>query len=157
MRFTPVVLTNLEGSFHHLKQPLIDAPAAQRDPAVIETVSAMLLDIEKRGLDAVRDYAARLDKWTKPDFELSTAAIASSGDRLPADLRAAIEVGSERTKTFASAQRNHLKDFEMEILPGLVAGSRYIPISRVGAYLPAGRFPLTASAFMTVGVAKLRA
>lgn len=155
MRFTPVVLKNLEGSFFHLKQPLIDAPAAQRDPAVIETVSAMLLDIEKRGLDAVRDYAARLDNWKKPEFELSSAAIASSGDRLPADLRSAIEIGSERTKTFASAQRNHLKDFEMEILPGLVAGSRYIPISRVGAYLPAGRFPLTASAFMTVGVAKV--
>ena len=155
MRFTPIVLTNLEGSFHHLKQPLIDAPAAQRDPAVIATVTSMLLDIEKRGLDAVRDYAARLDNWNKPQFELSAAMIASSGDRLPVDLRAAIELGSERTKTFASAQRNQLKDFEMEILPGLVAGSKYIPISRVGAYLPAGRFPLTASAFMTVGVAKV--
>lgn len=155
MRFTPIVLTNLEGSFHHLKQPLIDAPAAQRDPAVIATVTSMLLDIEKRGLDAVRDYAARLDNWNKPQFELSAAMIASSGDRLPVDLRAAIELGSERTKIFASAQRNQLKDFEMEILPGLVAGSKYIPISRVGAYLPAGRFPLTASAFMTVGVAKV--
>ncbi len=79
----------------------------------------------------------------------------SSGDRLPPALREAIELGSVRTRAFAAAQREHLVDFEVELVPGLVTGQRYVPVARVGAYLPAGRFPLTASAFMTVGVAKV--
>ncbi|MFT4229928.1 MAG: histidinol dehydrogenase [Microbacterium sp.] len=154
MRYSSPVLQSLDGSFHHLKTPLIDAPAAQRDPAVIQTVSEMLLDIQSRGIDAVLDYARKLDRYEGGDIELTAQQIASSGDRLPAELRAAIELGSERTQAFARAQREHLKDFETELVPGLVTGARYIPVSRVGAYLPAGRFPLTASAFMTVGVAK---
>lgn len=154
MQFTPALLERLNGSFHHLKTPLIDAPAAQRDPAVIETVSAMLSDIQGRGLDAVLDYARSLDRYAGGDIELSKEQITTSGDRLAPDLRAAIELGSERTRAFAAEQRSHLTDFETELLPGLVTGARYVPVSRVGAYLPAGRFPLTASAFMTVGVAK---
>lgn len=154
MRFTPALLERLDGSFSHLKTPLIDAPAAQRDPAVIETVSAMLSDIGRRGMDAVLDYARRLDRYEGGDIELTPAQIASSGDRLAPDLRAAIELGSERTKAFAAEQRDRLRDFETELVPGLATGVRYVPVSRVGAYLPAGRFPLTASAFMTVGVAK---
>ncbi|WP_285136872.1 histidinol dehydrogenase [Microbacterium sp. lyk4-40-TSB-66] len=154
MQFTPALLERLDGSFHHLKTPLVDAPAAQRDPAVIETVSKMLGDIQRRGLDAVLDYARSLDRYTGGDIELTSAQIASSGDRLAPDLRAAIELGSERTKAFAAEQRGRLHDFETELVPGLTTGVRYVPVSRVGAYLPAGRFPLTASAFMTVGVAK---
>jgi sulfopropanediol 3-dehydrogenase len=154
MRYTPAVLASLDGSYRHLKTPAVDAPAAQRDPAVIATVSEMLLDIEKRGMDAVLDYASRLDNFSGTDIELSSRAIASSGDRLPAALRSAIELGSARTQAFAAEQRRHLSDFSTELVPGLVTGVKYIPVSRVGAYLPAGRFPLTASAFMTVGVAK---
>ncbi len=154
MRFTPAVLSRLEGAFHHIKTPGVDAPAAQRDPAVIETVTTMLRDIERNGLDAVLSYATKLDGYAGGDIELTRPQIASSGDRLPADLREAIELGSERTLAFARAQRAAYHDFETELAPGLVTGARYIPVSRVGAYLPAGRFPLTASAFMTVGVAK---
>ncbi|MBG6219089.1 sulfopropanediol 3-dehydrogenase [Arthrobacter sp. CAN_A6] len=154
MLFTPSVLQNLTGQYRHLKEPLVDAPAAQRDPAVIETVSSMLRDIEAGGMDAVLKYAGTLDGWNRSDVELSGSDIASSGTRLPADLRGAIELGAERTQVFARAQRGHLVDFETEVVPGVKAGVRYIPVSRVGAYLPAGRFPLTASAFMTVGVAK---
>ncbi|MEW2566319.1 histidinol dehydrogenase [Streptomyces sp. NPDC047070] len=138
-----------------LKAPAVDAPPAQRDPEVIETVSRMLSEIERDGLDAVRRYARSLDGQTDGAIELDAADIARSGDRLPKDLRAAIELGAERTQRFAALQRDHLADFEEEIAPGLVVGQRYVPVSAVGAYLPAGRFPLTASAFMTVGVAKV--
>ncbi|MFE7068776.1 histidinol dehydrogenase [Streptomyces sp. NPDC057620] len=138
-----------------LKDPAVDAPPAQRDPEVIETVSRMLSEIERDGLDAVRRYARSLDGQTDGAIELDAADIARSGDRLPKDLRAAIELGAERTQRFAALQRDHLTDFEEEIAPGLVVGQRYVPVSAVGAYLPAGRFPLTASAFMTVGVAKV--
>jgi sulfopropanediol 3-dehydrogenase len=154
MRYSPAVLGRLDGSFRHLKTPLIDAPAAQRDPAVIETVTGMLADIQARGMDSVLDYARKLDRYEGTAIELTAEEIATSGDRLPADLREAIELGAERTQAFARAQRAQLKDFETELVPGIVTGARYVPVSRVGAYLPAGRFPLTASAFMTVGVAK---
>jgi sulfopropanediol 3-dehydrogenase len=153
MRFTPSVLAAHAGSYRHLKTPDIDAPAAQRDPAVIATVSEMLSDIEKGGLDTVRKYAASLDGWTGDSFVLDERTVRTSGDRLSTDLRDAIEVGSRRTRAFARAQRERMLDFETELEPGLTVGARYIPVSRVGAYLPAGRFPLTASAFMTVGVA----
>ncbi|MFH8468398.1 histidinol dehydrogenase [Streptomyces sp. NPDC017991] len=141
--------------FTLLKAPAVDAPPAQRDPEVIETVSRMLSDIERDGLDAVRRYARTLDGQPDGAIELDATEISRSGDRLPKDLRAAIELGAERTQRFAALQRDHLADFEEEIAPGLVVGQRYVPVSAVGAYLPAGRFPLTASAFMTVGVAKV--
>lgn len=154
MRYTPAVLDRLAGAFSFLKTPAVDAPAAQRDPKVVETVSAMLTAIERRGMDAVVEYATRLDRQERP-VELSAAEIASSGDRLDPALREAIELGASRTQAFARATREHLADFETEIVEGLVTGVRYVPVGRVGAYLPAGRFPLTASAFMSVGVAKV--
>lgn len=154
MRYSTSLLDRVQGRVHHLKRPLVDAPAAQRDRAVIDTVSRMLREIETRGLDAVRDYSRTLDDDDRLDFESSSQDVATSGERLPRDLREAIELGFERTRAFAREQRSHITEFETELCPGLVTGIRYVPVARVGAYLPAGRFPLTASAFMTVGVAK---
>jgi sulfopropanediol 3-dehydrogenase len=155
MRYTPAVLAAHSGSYSFVKSPAVDAPAAQSDPEVAATVSAMLLDIERRGMDAVLDHAERLDHQQRGDLELPADRIASSGDRLSPALREAIELGAARTRAFAAATREHLVDFRTELVPGLVTGVRYVPVGRVGAYLPAGRFPLTASAFMTVGVAKV--
>ena len=154
MLLTPRVLTALDGSFRRLKSPGVDAPAAQRDPAVIATVSEMLSTIERDGMPAVLRYAAALDGWDGSSVTLTPAQVAASADELKPDLREAIELGAERTRAFAGQQRSHLADFETELAPGLTVGQRYVPVGRVGAYLPAGRFPLTASAFMTVGVAK---
>lgn len=155
MFFTPAVLAELEGRYTFVKTPAFDGPPSQRDPAVIATVSQMLATIQANGMDAVLKYAEQLDNFTGPDVELDAETIAASGDRLTPELRQSIELGAERTRAFAQAQRAHLSDFEVELVPGLVTGQRYIPIQRVGAYLPAGRFPLTASAFMTVNVAKI--
>jgi sulfopropanediol 3-dehydrogenase len=155
MKLSPRFLAQHSDRLTHLKAPGVDAPEAQRDPRVAETVSAMLLDIEANGLDAIRRYAKKLDNSERAEFELGAAELASIGDRVAPDLREAIELGSARTRQFASLQREHLTDFEAEIVPGLVVGQKYVPVATVGAYLPAGRFPLTASAFMTVGVAKV--
>ena len=141
----------LRGRFRIVKHAA-DAPPAQRDSAVVETVATMLLELERDGLEAVRRYAERLDGFTG-ELEVAPDVIASSGDRLDPALRAAIELGSERTRAFAREHRSHLQDFEVTPAPGLTTGVRYVPIGSVGAYLPAGRFPLTASAFMTIGVA----
>lgn len=113
----------------------------------------MLLDIEHKGLDAVRQYSRDLDGY-EGDLEISAKTLSSSGERLPKDLREAIELGSERTRAFAAESRRHLTDFTFDTAPGVTCGVKYVPIGQVGAYLPAGRFPLTASAFMSVGVAK---
>lgn len=141
------------GAFTWLKRPAIDGPPAQRDPKVVERVSEMLRNIERDGLDAVGAYARELDGWSGP-LEVSASDLKKSGDALPADVREALELGYERTNRFAREQRARLTDFEIELAPGVAGGVQYVPVSRVGAYLPAGRFPLLASAFMTVGVAK---
>jgi sulfopropanediol 3-dehydrogenase len=155
MKLSPRFLSEYDNRFRLLKAPAVDAPPAQSDPAVRARVSEMLSAIETGGIDAVRRYARELDRFEDADFEMSAERLATAGDRLDPALRDAIELGSERTKQFARLQREHLTDFEAELVPGLVTGQRYIPVARVGAYLPAGRFPLTASAFMTVGVAKV--
>ncbi|MET3174350.1 UNVERIFIED_ORG: sulfopropanediol 3-dehydrogenase [Arthrobacter sp. UYCu721] len=144
----------ITGTFTTLKAPGIGGVPAQRLPAVIDTVSVMLSDIEKNGMDAVIRYSRKLDGWAGTDIEISSADLARTGDQLSPALREALAAGAERTRLFAIEQREHLTDFETEILPGVIAGQRYIPVPRVGAYLPAGRFPILASAFMTVGVAK---
>lgn len=152
MRFTSEVLSRHQGKFQFLKPPS-ESPAAQHDPQVAEVVSRMLDDIERNGLGAVRNYSRTLDHF-EGDFVLDAQSIELSGSRLPDDLRQAIELGSERTRGFARESRRHLSDFEVETAPGITCGVRYVPLRQVGAYLPAGRFPLTASAFMSVGVAK---
>jgi len=154
MQLDPVRTGHLSNRYHHLKSPALDGPPAQRDPAVIATVSRMLSEIEKGGIDRVMAYAATLDRWDGRDPELSAAQIEQLIDRIPADLREALDVGRERTRAFAQLSRSQHSDFEAELVRGLVTGVRYVPVGRVGAYLPAGRFPLLASAFMTVNVAK---
>ncbi|MEB3367242.1 histidinol dehydrogenase [Saccharopolyspora mangrovi] len=153
MRFSPRLLGEKAGRFEHLKAPS-DTPAAQQDPVVAQRVSEMLGEIERDGFDAVLRYARDLDGWDRPDAELTPEAVRASGDALTPEHRAALELGAERTRRFAELQRAGLSDGEVELAPGLTTGYRYVPVQSVGAYLPAGRFPLTAGAFMTVGVAK---
>lgn len=140
------------GSLLVIKEPPGEDVAEQNNPKVVETVSAMLSDIESNGMDAVLRYARDLDGF-EGDVEVSLAEILRAVDELPLDLRKALDQGAERTRRFAEMQRSRLVDFEEEVIPGVVCGQRYVPVSNVGAYLPAGRFPLLASAFMTVGVA----
>jgi len=143
------------GHFTVIKEPAGPDLPAQRDPGVAATVSEMLSTIESGGLDAVRKYAEKLDGFTGSSLEVTDAEFEAAARELPADLRKALDAGAERTRRFAEMQRARLVDFEDEVIPGVVCGQRYVPVSNVGAYLPAGRFPLLASAFMTVGVAKV--
>ncbi len=145
----------ISGTVTTVREPDRPDVSAQSDPQVSATVSAMLSEIERDGLAAVRRYAEQLDGWTgAEDFEVPADQVEALTADLPADLRAALDAGAERTRRFAEMQRAHLTDFEDEVIPGVVCGQKYIPVGNVGAYLPAGRFPLLASAFMTVGVAR---
>lgn len=155
MHLNPSDKKKLRGTVTVVKEPGGADRPDQRDPAVAARVSEMLGDIERNGLDAVLRYAADLDGFEGTSLEVPAAEIRGSGDALPAELRTALEAGAERTRRFAQMQRDRLVDFEGEVIPGVVCGQRYIPVENVGAYLPAGRFPLLASAFMTVGVARV--
>jgi sulfopropanediol 3-dehydrogenase len=155
MHLNPADRALLGGTVTTVREPDRPDVPAQADPEVSRTVSTMLSDIEREGLSAVRRYAERLDGWTGgDDFEVTADQVATLTADLPADLRSALDAGAERTRRFAEMQRARLTDFEEEVIPGVVCGQKYIPVNQVGAYLPAGRFPLLASAFMTVGVAR---
>lgn len=154
MHLNPADKDLIKGDFSVIKEPSGPDAPAQRDPAVATTVSEMLSDIEARGLEAVRMYAERLDGFTGKSFEIGDAEFAAAARDLPVDLREALDAGAARARRFAQMQRARLVGFEEEVLPGVVCGQRYVPVANVGAYLPAGRFPLLASAFMTVGVAR---
>ena len=141
------------GSVTVIKEPDAGRVDEVRDPAVVAKVSEMLSTIERDGMDAVLRYAKELDHYEGSGLEIPEAELEKSGEQLPAAIREALETGADRTQRFARMQRERLVDFEEEIVPGLVCGQRFVPVQNVGAYLPAGRFPLLASAFMTVGVA----
>ncbi len=130
------------------------APAASYDEAVAQRVSEMLLRIEREGMDAVRAYSRDLDGWDPPSFRVGDAETASARDACSEPLQAAIAFAQEQIRNFARLQRATLTDFETETLPGVFLGQRQVPVARVGAYVPAGRVPMLATAFMTVIVAK---
>jgi sulfopropanediol 3-dehydrogenase len=125
------------------------------DPAIAARVSEILLDIEKGGEDALRRYARELDGWDAPSFELERVEIDRCGQLVDEDMRRHLQLARARTEAFAAAQRATLTDLEVEVAPGVVAGHRLLPVASVGAYLPAGRFPLLASPFMTVLVPRV--
>ena len=141
------------GAVTVIKEPDAGRVDEVRDPAVVAKVSEMLSTIERDGMDGVLRYARELDHYEGSGLEIPEAELEKSGEQLPAAIREALETGADRTQRFARMQRERLVDFEEEIVPGLVCGQRFVPVQNVGAYLPAGRFPLLASAFMTVGVA----
>jgi sulfopropanediol 3-dehydrogenase len=130
-----------------------DAEGVRRE--VVETVSQMLSRIEKGREDAVRQYSRQLDGWEPESFVLEADEIARAADSVPEELRHHIGIALGQVRGFAEAQRATLTDLETEPLPGVQLGHRHIPVDRVGAYVPGGRYKMLASAFMTIGVAKV--
>lgn len=128
------------------------ADADQQTRAVVETT---LKDIQTRGDAAVRDLSARFDGYSPASFRLSDseveAIVARVSDRDMADIRFA----HDQVTGFARAQRASMTDIELETLPGVVLGHRNIPVQSVGCYVPGGKFPMVASAHMSVATAKV--
>jgi sulfopropanediol 3-dehydrogenase len=127
----------------------------EQDRETARVVSEMLLDLEKRGMDAVRSYSERFDGWSPPSFELSASEIQGAIAALP---RQAIEDTAYcqgNVRAFARAQLATLLPLEVEIRPGVVLGHRHIPVSRVGSYIPGGRYPMFGSAQMSIIPAKV--
>ncbi|MCA3280292.1 MAG: histidinol dehydrogenase [Roseomonas sp.] len=133
-----------------------DADAVAEDDAKVRaTVEGILADIKARGDAAVRELSIRFDKWDRQDFRLSEAEIQACLDQLsPRDLDD-IRFAQTQVRNFAEHQKAALRDIEVETLPGVVLGHRNIPVNSVGCYVPGGKYPLLASAHMSVVTAKV--
>src|SRR3954451_1060800 len=144
----------LPGEARYLKAG-IASDRQLRDPEIVDRVSAMLLDIDRNGMDAVRRYSQELDGWGPETFRASRGELDAAREGVDAGVRDRLELRLERVRAFAELQLGTAAGVEREISPGLVVGHRKVPVGRVGAYLPAGHRPLMASAFMTVLVPKV--
>lgn len=123
--------------------------------AVEATVRGILEDVRVRGDAAVREYSEKFDKWSPQSFRLSEEEIASIIAGVPAQVIDDIKFVQDQVRSFAEAQRASMTDIEVETLPGVFLGHKHVPVMAAGAYVPGGRYPLTASAHMTIITAKV--
>jgi sulfopropanediol 3-dehydrogenase len=114
---------------------------------------AMLAEIERRGEAAVREYAAKLDRWSG-EIVVTPDEVERRTRDLPAGVKRDIEYATEQVRAFAAAQRASMTEFSTELRPGLRAGQRLIPVNVAGCYVPAGRYAHIASAYMSIATAK---
>ena len=127
---------------------------ADADAKVQEVVRGILADINQRKDIAVRELSQKFDNWSPADFKLSDHEIQQIIGTLPAQAVSDIKFAQAQVRNFAEAQRSALRDIEVETLPGVVLGHKNIPVNRVGCYVPGGRYPMVASAHMSVVTAK---
>ena len=134
----------------------VPAELVARDLAgVRETVAAVIADIRERGDTAVRACSEKFDRWSPASFRLSPSQIDEIIGRVPEQAIEDIEFAQAQIRRFAQAQLASLHEFEIETLPGVFLGQKHLPVESSGAYVPGGRYPLTASAHMTILTAKV--
>ena len=139
----------------YLKQGKTDAAKAIDDAQVSEIVKSTLKAIEARGDEAVREFSEKFDNYTPKSFKLSPAEIDSLVQKVsPQDLED-IKFAQEQVRNFAQAQRGSMQDIEVETMPGVILGHKNIPVQSVGCYVPAGKFPMVASAHMSIVTASV--
>src|SRR6202165_4762229 len=138
----------------HIKSGQSAETKAENSAQVRSTVEAILSAIAARGEAAVREYSERFDKWSPPAFKLSESEIAECVRALPQGVIEDIKFAQTQIRNFALTQRAALQDVEVQTLPGVVLGHKNIPVNSVGCYVPGGRYPMVASAHMSVVTAK---
>jgi sulfopropanediol 3-dehydrogenase len=126
-----------------------------RQTNVQSVVSEIIASIRRDGDAALRRYSENLDHWSPPSFRLSSDDIERCLAQVPEQTIADIRFCQDQVRAFATAQRNSLQDFEIETIPGVRLGQRHIPINNAGAYIPGGRYPMVASAHMSIITAKV--
>lgn len=129
------------------------ADTAQQD--VAERVRTIIGDIRENGDTAVRRYAEQFDKWSPASYRLSDEEVEQIMGTLDPQVITDIEFVQNQVRRFAQAQRDSMTDIEVETLPGVFLGQKHVPVQAAGAYIPGGKYPLTASAHMTIITAKV--
>jgi sulfopropanediol 3-dehydrogenase len=138
-----------------LKQGVNQAVTHAADAKVRTTVEEVIDDVQTRGDTAVRDLSAKFDKWSPDTFRLSPTAIEEIMAGLPNQVITDLQFAQTQVRNFAEQQRAALRDIEVETLPGVFLGHKNIPVNSVGCYIPGGRYPMVASAHMSVLTAKV--
>ena len=134
----------------YLKRGKPEAERAEDDAKVRATVESTLKDIETRGDAAVRDLSEKFDKFSPPSFRLTQSEIDAPMTKVSTRDMDDIHFAQAQVRRFAEAQRASMTDIEVETLPGVILGHKNIPVQSVGCYVPAGKFPMVASAHMSV-------
>ncbi len=140
-------------SVRYLKDP--NPPTVEATDELRARVAEILRDIDRGGLDAVRRYSQEFDGWAPEDFVVSEAEFRRAEAELDDELLGHIAFAQDQVRGFAQAQLATMSELEIEMGPGVLLGHRHIPVGAVGAYVPGGRYPMLASSFMTVLVAKV--
>ncbi|WP_412563597.1 histidinol dehydrogenase [Thalassobius sp. MITS945101] len=140
-------------SIHYLKRGKPEADRAEDDARTRAVVEATLKDIEARGDAAVCELSEKFDNYSPAAFRLSEAEIAALIASLSERELADIKFAQEQVRNFAQAQRDSMLDIEVETMPGVILGHKNIPVQSVGCYVPGGKFPMVASAHMSVATA----
>ena len=138
-----------------LKRGKDESEVIAADGRVRETVEGILRDISERGDEAVRDLSIRFDKYERDDYRLSEREIEACLSQLTKRDMDDIEFAQTQVRNFARKQRESILDIEVETLPGVTLGHKNIPIGSAGCYVPGGKYPLLASAHMSVITAKV--
>ncbi|MDK9784710.1 histidinol dehydrogenase [Vibrio sp. B172a] len=138
-----------------LKNGITEEASASNDAKVRQIVENILADIESKGDSAVRELSEKFDNWSPEQFRLSEEQIQACVDALDESTRHDIEFAQQQVRNFAQIQRDSMKDVEVETMPGVVLGHKNIPVNSVGCYIPGGKYPLVASAHMSVLTAKV--
>jgi sulfopropanediol 3-dehydrogenase len=138
----------------HLKRRLDRAVTDANDAKVRQTVEGILEDVKARGDAAVRELSQKFDNWSPPAFRLSQDELDAIVRKVPAGTIADIEFAQAQIRNFARHQREAIRDVEVETLPGVKLGHRNIPVESVGCYVPGGRYPMVASAHMSIVTAR---
>jgi sulfopropanediol 3-dehydrogenase len=125
------------------------------DAKVRETVEDILADIDARKDQAVKDLSKKFDNWSPQDFRLSPQQIEAAIAQVPKRDLDDIKFAQTQVRNFAQKQRESMHDLEVETLPGVVLGHRHIPVNSIGCYVPGGRYPMVASAHMSIVTAKV--
>jgi sulfopropanediol 3-dehydrogenase len=139
----------------YLKRGMDASAIKAADAKVRETVEKILADIEARGEAAVRDLSQKFDQWAPQSFKLAPDEIERAiGQVAKRDLDD-IKFAQAQVRNFAQKQKDTLKDVEVETLPGVILGHRHIPVNSIGCYVPGGRYPMVASAHMSIVTARV--
>ncbi|AQQ07756.1 histidinol dehydrogenase (plasmid) [Roseibium algicola] len=139
----------------YLKKGKPEADRVEDDAKVRAVVEATLKDIEERGDAAVRDLSEKFDKYSPASYRLSQEEIDGLIAQLTEQELSDIKFAQAQVVNFAKAQRDSMLDIEVETLPGVILGHRNLPVQSVGCYVPGGKFPMVASAHMSVATAKV--
>jgi len=142
-------------AIRYLKQGKPQDARDQDDAAVRQNVESILKDIEENGDQAVRRLSEKFDNYSPPAFRLGTGDIEALMNKVSARDMADLKFAQEQVRKFAQIQRDSMLDVEVETLPGVILGHKNIPVQSVGCYVPGGKFPMVASAHMSVATASV--